>query len=438
MAGITLTNFDPALKQLYRDSNIENLTFKDNVLFGILKKFEGMGGRNMPIVMQYQNPQGRSMNFTRALALSNTSANGSVGMQDVLLTWVSDHQVATLSNEVLEATKGDAMSFLQALKAKMDGALRTLASSLEEKLYRNRSSFKCQLSATVAETAANPMVVTLDYPQSTALFEVGMSIVASAGGAGGTANRERGAGAALRATPNPDDVIGVNRTAGTLTIDFDNSGPTCDWGLSDYLYADGDVAATVVSDKLAGLESWLPDSTFAPVSGETYYGADRTSDSRMYGQYYDASALSMEDATVDASSLAAQEGGSPDIFLCHSVQFRRLVKELGSKREYYDVLAQNAKSTLANIGFRAIVIDGEKGPVKVLASIKCPVVRGFCLSMDGWTFNSIGKAPRLNDTDGNKLLRMSSEDSVETRFVYRGNLSCTAPIHNVHVLLPTP
>ena len=36
MAQTTLTNFDAALKDLYIDSNVESLTLKRRVLFGML------------------------------------------------------------------------------------------------------------------------------------------------------------------------------------------------------------------------------------------------------------------------------------------------------------------------------------------------------------------------------------------------------------------
>jgi hypothetical protein len=145
----------------------------------------------------------------------------------------------------------------------------------------------------------------------------------------------------------------------------------------------------------------------------------------------------MEDLAIDAQGMAAQEQGSPDVFLIHNVQYRRLIKELGAKKIYTQIMAQNAKGE-AQVGYRAVMIEGDVGPINVVASNKCQVRRGWMLTKDSFTFNSLGKAPKVSNNDKNEMLRQASDDGVESRLVYRGNLSCTAPIWNVQVLLPTP
>jgi hypothetical protein len=437
-SGITLTNFESALKQIYRDSNVENLTLDRNPLFGLVKKFEGFGGRNMPIVLQYGNPQSRSATFSVAQTLSTTST-AAVSLEDFLLTRVSDHHIATISNEAIEATAGDAMAFLKAIKSKIDGSMKALSSSLEEKLYRSGAGEKCKVNDTTAPTAAAAAcVITLDYKQSAALFEVGMSLVCSVGVAGGGGIGNVPAGAALRTTPASAKITAVNRSGGTITTDF-VAGST-NWAVSDFLFQEGDALVTggvvVGTNCVSGLADWIPDTDTQPTV-PALFGVTRSVDSRLYGQYYDGSALPMEDLAIDAQGMAAQEQGSPDIFLIHNVQYRRLIKELGAKKIYTQIMAQNAKGE-AQVGYRAVMIEGDVGPINVVASNKCQVRRGWMLTKDSFTFNSLGKAPKVSNNDKNEMLRQASDDGVESRLVYRGNLSCTAPIWNVQVLLPTP
>ena len=66
MASVTNTTFEPAIKQLYRDSNVQKLVYTRRPMFATLPKFEGMGGRNMPLVLLYGNSQGRSATFSTA------------------------------------------------------------------------------------------------------------------------------------------------------------------------------------------------------------------------------------------------------------------------------------------------------------------------------------------------------------------------------------
>ena len=110
MAITNITNFDAALKQIYSSSNLANTTLRRRPLLAMLPKRNDFGGRNMPIVNVYGDPQGRSADFSTAQG--NVSQ---VSVDDFLLTRVSNYSVAQVGGEVAEASKGDALAFLQAL-----------------------------------------------------------------------------------------------------------------------------------------------------------------------------------------------------------------------------------------------------------------------------------------------------------------------------------
>jgi hypothetical protein len=81
-----------------------------------------------------------------------------------------------------------------------------------------------------------------------------------------------------------------------------------------------------------------------------------------------------------------------------------------SKVQYIDMKVN------PEIAFRGIMINGPKGPIKVVPDQNCPANRIFGLQMDTWRHNSLGAAVRVIDTDGLQMLRQSSSDGVEVRY----------------------
>lgn len=410
MASTTQTNFDPALKQIYRDSNVQKLTYTNRPLFGMLPKFEGFGGRNMPIVLQYGNPQGRSATF--ATAQSNATQ---VYVQDFVLTRVNNYAVSTIDGEVIESTRGDSYAFLSALKLKLDSTMATLADDIESNLFRTSDGYLAQIASV---TAANPAVITLSQTEEITAFEVGMVLVAS----------PNADGSATETNPATATVDAINRSAGTITTNDDASGST-DWDANDYLFVQGDIG-----NKISGLLDWLP----ATVPTTAFFGVDRSVDSRMGGVYHDGSSDTLEDAAIDAQSKVSREGGSPDVLILHHAQVRRLIKELGGKKEYSESFAASAKGMLGNIGYRSLVLQGDHGPVGVVAANKCQATKGWLLQKSTWTLATLGAPVKFLMEDGNRILRQAAADGYEVRMGFRGQLGCKAPIWNAHINLPNP
>jgi hypothetical protein len=64
-------NFDAAMKQIYRPSNVKKLTYDMRPGTALVPKFEGFGGRNMPVVVKWGHPMGRSITMTTAQAVAS-------------------------------------------------------------------------------------------------------------------------------------------------------------------------------------------------------------------------------------------------------------------------------------------------------------------------------------------------------------------------------
>ena len=388
-----MTTFAAALKQHYTDEKIENMVYKDNPFLAMISKYEDFGGENLKLPVKYGIPMGRSATF--ADAVSNKTASQ---LKAFLLTRKADYAIASIANETIEASKGNANAFIEAATFEIDGAIEAATRSLAVSLYGDGSGSIGVVGALATTTASND-TVTLATIQDITNFEVGMQL--NFGTA--TANKE---------------ISTINRDTGVILLTAASGATT-----TEAIYVDGDK-----DNKLTGLGGWLPSS--APGSTDSFFGVNRSSDAtRLGGIRFDGSSLPIEEALIGAAARVAREGGKPDVCFINYNNFADLEKALGSKVSYVDVKVN------PEIGFRGILIHGPRGPIKVVPDQNCPHGVAYMLQMDVWKLYSLGKAPKILDSDGLKFLRESTADAVEARIGYYAQLGCRAPGFNVRVAL---
>ena len=388
-----MTTFAAALKQHYTDEKIENMVYKDNPFLAMISKYEDFGGENLKLPVKYGLPMGRSATF--ADAVSNKSASQ---LKAFLLTRKADYAIASISNETIEASKGNANAFIEAATFEIDGAIEAATRSLAIALYGDGSG-QIGVVGSLATTTASNDTVTLATIQDITNFEVGMQLNF------GTATTNK-------------EISTINRDTGVILLSA-ASGATA----TEAIYVDGDK-----DNKLTGLGGWLPSS--APGSTDSFFGVNRSSDStRLGGIRFDGSSLPIEEALIGAAARVAREGGKPDVCFINYNNFADLEKALGSKVSYVDVKVN------PEIGFRGILVHGPRGPIKVVPDQNCPNGVAYMLQMDVWKLYSLGKAPKILDSDGLKFLRESTADAVEARIGYYAQLGCRAPGFNVRVAL---
>lgn len=410
--SLDLTAFDAALKQHYTSDRVENMVYKDNPFMGVVPKYENFGGKNLPIPIIYGNPQGRSKTFSNAQTRGGST---NTLVTDFVLTRAKDYSIATIDNETLEASKGDSNAFMEAATTEIDGAINSLTRSLAINLFRDDSAYIGQVSAEPS-TNASTFVVAFKDPEDITNVEVGQVLVIYSAKSGGS----------VRTSDGSDDeweVAAVDRNDGevTLTGTYDGSG---DIAADDYIFVEGDRG-----NGMAGLEAWCPT---ADPSATSFFGVDRSVDvTRLGGLRLDASSLPIEEALIEADHKAAREGAMLDYTFLSPKKFGELKKALGSKVEYID-LKPNGNATFS---WRGIMIDGCKGPIKVVADQNCQNTQAYMLTMKSWKLYSLGKAVRVIDTDGLQMLRQASADGVEVRYGSYSQLGCRAPGWNINVTL---
>jgi hypothetical protein len=322
------------------------------------------------------------------------------------LTRARDYSLASIDNETLEASKGNANAFLEAATVEIDGAIHSAARSLSIAMYGSGSGSIGQIASGQATTT-----VQLADVESVTNFEKGQTLVVSTADGGGSVK----SGTVV--------VTGVDRDLGTVTAAAAWSSTIATIAASDFIFVQGDYDA-----KIKGLLAWLPSS--APSISDNFFSVNRSSDAtRLAGIRFDGSAMPIEEALTKAAARVAREGGKPDYCMMNYSQYANLENALGSKVQYIDMKVN------PEIAFRGIQINGPRGPIKVVPDQNCPNDRAFMLDMSKWKLYSLGKAPKILDTDGLKMLRDSNADSVEVRVGYYAQLGCRAPGHNANIKL---
>ena len=403
---LDLTSFDAVLKQYYTNDKVENMTYQDNPLHALLPKMEQFGGKNLPIPVIFGNPQGRSKTFSNAQTRSTATSTLST---DFVLTRVKDYSIATIDNETLEASKGNNNAFMEALTTEIDGAINALTRSVAIGEYRDSSAALGQVSVEPTE-ASGTFVVALKVVSDVHAFEVGQVIVAHSAKSGGSQRTSDG-------SDNSWPVAGIDRGAGTLTLTgtYDGYGTIA---ANDFLFVEGDRGLGI-----SGLEAWIP---YTAPDSTPFFGVDRTADVvRLAGCRLDGSALPIEEALISGASLVASYGHKIDHFVLSFEKYAALEKALGSKVQYVDLKAN------AEIGFRGMLVNGPRGPIKVIADQNCPQDRIYGLKLDSWKLYSLGKAVRIFSPDGLEVMRQASADGVEVRVNFYGNMGCKAPGANI-------
>jgi hypothetical protein len=426
----TASNQVAALKELYTgDDFMKDLVYKKNPLLALIPKDEspaGMAGKYIPVPLVYGTPQGRSATFSNAQ--NNQTAPS---LSSFFVYRVSNYQLVTISNELIEATRDNVGAFVDEVKLNMDTGFRNISNDLALDLYSGGDGFR----GSFVNTAISTGVITLDNPQQVVNFEINMSLI-SYSLSSGTYTQSTSAAIGY--------IVGINRTAGTITVSATaggSAGTPTNWSQTyPNLAVQGDSPATTGGttpsattgfSKISGLQAWIP--TTAPGSTDSFWGVNRSSDvTRLAGVRYNALTESIEEGLIDASTLVAREGGQPDMCFMNFASYAALEKSLGSKVQYVDV-----KHDEADIAFAGIRIHAPYGPITVIPDRNCPAQVGYLLQMDVWKLRSLGKSPHIltYGLEGLEGLRVSNSDNLEVRIGYYANLICSAPGWNCTVQL---
>lgn len=411
MADATLTTANAYLKEVYTPVNALEVMYHENPFFAEVPKDETFTGIDVKQPVIYGNPSGQSSDFATAQAVA-------AGSDSVAFT-IKRHPhyaYATIQRELLLAAGDDKGAFLRATKPEFMGAMNRAKRALSLYLYRSGTGSLATVGSVSNTPGANATIV-LGNARDVKNFEVGDSLVFSTTDGGGTVR-----------TQAANRIVSVDRMNGTLTLNvpYNTGWSSGNISANDYIYYAG-TAAGVSNGVINGLQAWLPGGG---VTSALFLGVDRTKDTvRLAGVYEDNSAYPIEEGLLNlATDIIDLGDGSPDRAYITPNAYNMLVKELGSKVRYTEVVT---KSGDVEFGFKAIALTSQRGSdIAVMPDYNCPAGYGFCLTMNTWKLRSIKPVPHWITDDGLDILRLSTSDSFEARFASYAELSCEAPGYN--------
>lgn len=418
-----------ALKELYTDSKeyMKDLVYKENPFLALVPKNEspdGFAGKYIPVPLEYGTPQGRAHTFSNAQNQQTASS-----LVSYFVYVISDYQLVTITNLLMEQTKSNAGAFVDAAKLQIDGGFRNITNNIAFELFGDGTATRgiSTTAMTQSGTTAGGTVIYLQNAQSVVQFEVGMLLVSSltAGGA-----------------PSTDTVLitSVDRANGIIRGTASAASLSNKWSVTSsaigYLSISGDLPSTGASSTssylaLSGLGAWIPQTS--PASDDNFWGVNRSADpTRLAGCRYDASAYTIEEGITNALAFLNREGGKPDLCIMDFASYASLVNALGAKVQYVQVNHDEVE-----VAFEGITFQSAYGRVTVLGDRSCPPQTAYLLTMSTWKLRSLGKVPHIltYGMEGLEGLRVGDADALEIRIGYYGNLICSAPGWNCVVTL---
>lgn len=396
----TLAGSTAALKSLYPKDELPKSINEKFVLFKEFKKEMGFVGENAIVPIQNANPQGVSATFSEAQA--NLQQGNYVRST---LTRVQSHGIARVTGEALEAAIKSEGAFVDLWDNETRGVATTHMSTLATYAYgKGNAVLGTILSGSATTTLTLTSTANMNY------FEVGMTL---------RAVNNLTLSPTVRVQASRAVVTGIDRRNNTLT--FASAFSTHATGAvdGDSLVRGGDQATSATANVMMGLDEYVADIG----TPSTLFGLVRSADPvRLAGQAIDYSGWAHEDAVVDASAQAGYQGiGYPDVLVANNIDVANMKKNLGAKIIYNDGGGK------AKHSFTGVTIEGESGPIRVIADPFCPRNKAWLLTLDAFSIFSMKAAPHLNDVDGTKFVRRPDADAQEVRFVFYGNMKCKNP-----------
>lgn len=402
----TIAGSQAALKVLYPNGEVPKSINEMFVALKRLKKDTDFVGELAYVPIQNANPQGSSADFA--------TAQSSIYQGNYLrfsLSRVTHYGIARVTGEAAEAAVKSEGALVDLWDNETRGVATTEMSTLATYLYGTGDA---TLGTMGGSGSVNSTTITLAAGTNMNYFELNMTIKAvSATGMSPTVR----SGTAR--------ITGIDRRNRILTFASVLDGQLTSVANTDYFVRAGDQASSSAT-VLTGLGELVKGGT----SPGTVHGLNRNTDPvRLAGQSIDYQGWAPEDAVVDASAQSGFHGiGNANVLICNNIEAASLKKSLATKLVY-----NRPGGKEGNYGFSDVVIEGETGPIEVVADPFCPRNTAFLLKMDAFSLFSLKAAPHLAKYDGIEFLRRPDADAYEVRFAFYGNLKCKNP--GMHVKL---
>lgn len=425
MAVLDVSTATNIIKYLYPDYTVPRELRKTNPFFAMLAKKTNFVGKSVEVPLTINTTQGGSALFSAAKSSNELSTSYSDTYKTFTLTRKTDYSLATISGEAMKAAVMDEGAMVDLFQDTIDLAMMTAMRSIARNLFRDG----CAWAGKVGSISGS--VVTLSTPSDAFNFDLGerVSLFSSSSFLMDTAVNNT--------DTVPYLITAVDRKAGTITLSS-STGVSANQYIArfgDRTLATSDATVFTNSRVVTGVSQWLAGSQTGAVTGAnagaqfqaSIYGVTRTSDkTSLAGNSLDCTGAAPDEAIIQLASDINAEGGRPDHCFMNPRDFASLVKFLGSRTVYDRAVSIED----AEIGFQAVTLMGDAGPVKCVSDINVPQSQIFALQLDSWDLFSLNAAPHILDYDNQQILRVSDDDAYQIRIGSYANLRCRAPAFN--------
>lgn len=398
MASANTTNQLPLLKRLW-GSKVADPMYKASRFASMINSDTNFGSEGRYVNVTVGPTAGGSANFADALAAQDATRE-----IRFFVTHRKEYQVFSLQGDVIARLRGNANGLVEAVKQQADKARYSFSRAIARKLWANGGGALGQISTT---TTLTTNTLTLRTRTDVVGFEIGMQLefATDDGSAISPAGR--------RGIPDRLTVININRDTGTLTLSgLLNSitGIT----VNDFIFRRGDYSLA-----MTGMRGWNPITAPVPGGGDNFFGFDRGSSdvTRLTGVRITGAGRPKEETLIDGTAEAQINGIDVKEVFVNPLDYRDILKEMGSKRE----IQVDAKQ--ANMGFTALSVYGANGEMKVISEVDVPRGVGWGCDTNQITLRTAGDCPMMLNEDGvGKLLRAYDDDAYQGRIGAYGNL----------------
>lgn len=344
--GVTLANYDKALKDFYLDPAREQLNHAVMTLAMIERSSEQVEGRNAVLSLHL----GRNSGVGARPELGVLPTAGQQAFVEERTALKYNYATIELSKQSMTLAKTDRGSFVRPVEREMEGAMQDLRREVNRQVFNDAGQNIAQCGVT---SAANVVVLaTTTNEAQMRFFEVGMVV-------------DIGTSASTTAIATARTITAVNIAGKTITI----NGAAVTTTASHFVYRSG-IAA--VGNEITGLRQIVNntgalfgvDPSTQPIWASEVYangGTNRTFADTLIEQAVD---------TADTIS-----GEWPDIIICSKGARRNFVNQQKANKRY------DGSVNTVRAGYKGIPIDvGDNGELTMFTDRDCPNNRAFGLN----------------------------------------------------------
>lgn len=371
------------------------------------------GGASVAEPCIFSGPQGFSYSLTAAQAVAAQSDRGSSAYEEWVSTFGQYFGAASISARAVAGAKTDADAYLRQVTETLENSAISFASIAARKIWGPiGGSIGRILDLDEGGTEGEILLYSRDQASN---FAPGIILQAGDGnGNGAPSNVRSGLGYVISVNYDADtsgDVCHIkvanseaNRLAGTV-------GKPTGWADDDYLFRNGDVAAsTDLSDaQVRSMQAWCT----LTAATDSYNGVARGQHNLLSGfrcSATEVAGLSVLDRCMLLLNRGAEDAGaSPDYLGMSPKTWGQLQADLisyGTLRFEKDV----------RLGMEMISLSGPNGTVKVLNDRAIRDSDIWAITSSSMKVYNYDGFPALTDHDGVEMLRQASAASYEIRF----------------------